>query len=141
MSNPINAGHNHPFNPNEHKASYRGARIMNVYRNSKAVCQKCGKNRKMSKQSCDLQYCPQCWKVLCQFNDWDFDLSKCANKICDKKEFGIVARKLICLSNIIVKLGLSDKKIYRHLSDKRRKLNLNESRLNSEIDEEDWLND
>jgi hypothetical protein len=87
---------------------------------------RCG-NGNLSKQAClkGLEgKCSSHWRKECKENGWDHEISKCANRIYDrKKEQGLILipRVMITQFNIQEVLGLTPDPKFNHISDKRRK--------------------
>ena len=126
----INTGHYCKFSIEPPNASHNG---------TKKACI-CKGGSQLSRQDCDFgkgRLCIRCWKEKCVLNDWDHDLSKCLNKILDKRKrkISLEERKKINQYNCY-KWNLSDIfeiKENRHISIARWK----KAGLNTELSDDD----
>lgn len=84
------------------------------------TCKECASSSQISRQCCDLQLCVRCWKGHCELYNWDPELSKCANIICDSLSIDPRQRQNINQFNISQILALSNCHKFRHVSNKRR---------------------
>ena len=60
----------------------------------------------ISPQSCDLHLCSSCWLQQCKKNNWDHELSACANRICDTKNIVLKDRRELTRRQVSSYLGL-----------------------------------
>lgn len=63
--------------------------------------------------------CFKHWSAVCDHMNWDIDLSRCANRICDAKRITMRARHDIVPLNIIGRLGLQP--VDEHFSSTRHR--------------------
>lgn len=91
--------------------------IAEIYMDNCKICKIAAPS---NKQCCDLKFCNVCWKKFCWLGEWDPDLSRCANYICDVKQFSLEQRAYINQHNIKEILNVQPLMIYAHLSKERR---------------------
>lgn len=78
-------------------------------------CTMCNTGRQLSRQCCAANLCVDCWRETCTENMWDYQLSTCANQLCDDNEIW-TQRSHIDRSNIRSLLGLNPAHKYRHVA-------------------------
>lgn len=84
-------------------------------------CTNCHGNKQISRQSCDSRLCIDCWKIFCDENDFDPDLSECINNLC--KEMGLNKTQMLEIDQYSFDqiFEIPFKKKFRYISDIRYK--------------------
>lgn len=83
----------------------------------KCVSSNC--SSRATKFSCEARRCSKCWRALCFLNKWDYTLSGCANRICDRKGIDLHTRAYL-LDYELKGVGIRTGDRYGHRSRARR---------------------